>query len=322
MKHKLILFVFFEIIFFDLIGQDFLIPISYSVEKKSMNENQLIYVGSKNDDLVFYCRETQKFFLMKDNNYRSFNLEVPKFNNYDYVMLEGIYDNKVIWKALSNSVNSQKIICYDGNKLLFEHTFPYSYEYKVFYSRFYDGGKSICLKSFFNPWHEYGDVDSNLITVKFGESEKITKIDSSLNVIPFSNKIYYSKLKKYFFDDERNEYSTMDIHCRNEKGLDRIIAKDADLLMLSDDGLYMLAKKKLYGKEIHVIIDLTKNKCIYLLSEKYVSRYFYYDVAKKSFSYDCGNKIETFSVENEFIYDPLEEFSLYKSDCERFWKSH
>ena len=133
MKHKLILFVFFEIFFFDLIGQDFLIPISYSVEKKSMNENQLIYVGSKNDDLVFYCRETQKFFLMKDNNYISFNLEVPKFNNYDYVMLEGIYDNKVIWKALSNSVNSQKIICYDGNKLLFEHTFPYSYEYKVFF---------------------------------------------------------------------------------------------------------------------------------------------------------------------------------------------
>ena len=37
---------------------------------------------------------------------------------------------------------------------------------------------------------------------------------------------------------------------------------------------------------------------------------------------ETGNKIETFSVDNEFIYDPLEEFSLYKSDCERFWKSH
>ena len=71
-----------------------------------------------------------------------------------------------------------------------------------------------------------------------------------------------------------------------------------------------------------MIIDLTKNKCIYLLGEKYVSRYFYYDVAKKSFSYDWGNKIETFSVDNEFIYDPLEEFSLYKSDCDKFWDSH
>ena len=36
-----------------------------------------------------------------------------------------------------------------------------------------------------------------------------------------------------------------------------------------------------------------------------------------------GDKIQCFPCDSKkFIYDPKVEFSIYKSDCDKFWESH
>lgn len=323
MKHVYCLLVFFVFVVSNLNAQKFSVPESYSIEKNPKITCPMECVGYKEDSLVFYCRKEKKYYIRRSDNYFQFNVIVPNLGKFEYVELEEILNDKIIWKAYCERDDSVKFICLNGENVLFEYTSNISHEENSYKAGFFNGGRSVYIKKFYNPWHDYGNIDPILYFADLGMPMKKMEIKSSLNAIAFGTLLYYSKRMNYFYDDERNEYETMDIHCIDGDGVDRIIAKDSELLMVSCDGKYLLANKKLYGKSVPIIIDLDKNKCVYLLGQKYRSRYFYYDVEKNAFCYDMGDKIQCFPCDSKkFIYDPKVEFSIYKSDCDKFWESH
>lgn len=324
MKQKGYLFLLLLFFVINLNAQDFVIPDSYISEKKTEYMYPMECTGSINGNLVFYCNEIQKYFLKKKDSLIPLDIKERKLKGYEHACMDEIFDDMTLWRGFSISVDSQRFVCFKGDDIIFDHTFPYSYEDKFYKSGFFNAGKSLFFKSFCNPWLEYGrDRDSVFFYTDLGLPLKKRVIKNSLMVFPLGEKIFYSKYKSVVYKDLGIEYETMDIYCINDGGKEQIIAKDSELLMVSIDGKYLLAEKKLFGKSVPIIIDLDKNKCVYLLGQKYRSRYFYYDVEKDAFCYDMGDKIQCFPCDSKkFIYDPKIEFSIYKSDCDKFWESH
>jgi hypothetical protein len=302
---------------------DFVVPTTYLIDKKttkrSICTHPMYYVGKLNEDSVlFFCFKEDEYYVKKDSIFSLFEFDGFLIH---YGVLYDLYKDKFLWCAYSDS--SRKIECRQGQNILFEHDFPIPQDNR-FDASFFNHGKSISIKSYSDPWDNSGELDPITYIVDL-ESLVIKKmrIDSSINVIPFGKKIYYSKQKKYSLPDGENEYSTMDIHCIDENGKESVIAKDAFMHSISPNEKYMLAEKMLYGKSVPVIIDLDLKKCLYLFGKEDWSLYhIFFDELKGEFACDLGTQIEYFSSENSFSHDPLKVFPRNKQDCDRFWKSH
>lgn len=303
---------------------DFVVPTTYLIDKKSTKRSicthPMYYVGKLNEDSVlFRCFKEFQYYVKTDSIY-SLLEDVVAFPDSDLI---DVYKDKFLWYVYSDS--NRKLVCRQGQKILFERDFPIL-QGNRFDAMFFNHGNSISVKSYNDPWKKCGELDPITYIVDL-ESLVIKKmrIDSSINVIPFGKKIYYSKQKNYSLPDDENEYSTMDIHCIDENGKESVIAKDAFMLSISPNEKYMLAEKKLYGKIVPIIIDLKKKKCFYLLGKEWWPGRVYnifFDELKGEFAYDLGKQIEYFSSENSFSHDPLKVFSRNKQDCDRFWESH
>lgn len=301
---------------------DFVVPTTYLIDKKttkrSICTHPMYYVGKLNEDSVlFRCFKEFQYYVKTDSIY-SLLEDVVAFPDSDLI---DVYKDKFLWYVYSDS--SRKIECRQGQNILFEHDFPIPQDNR-FDARFFNHGNSISVKSYNDPWKKCGELDPITYIVDL-ESLVIKKmrIDSSINVIPFGKKIYYSKQKNYSLPDDENEYSTMDIHCIDENGKESVIAKDAFMHSISPNEKYMLAEKRLYGKSVPVIIDLDLKKCLYLFGKEDWSLYhIFFDERKVEFACDLGTQIEYFSSENSFSHDPLKVFSRNKQDCDMFWESH
>ncbi|MBP5704751.1 MAG: hypothetical protein J6X12_08680 [Paludibacteraceae bacterium] len=177
---------------------DFVMPISYlinKITKRQICTHPMYYVGKLNEDSVlFFCFKEDEYYVKKDSVFSLFDFDGFLIH---YGVLYDLYKDKFLWCAYSDS--SRKIECRQGQNILFEHDFPISQDNR-FDAMFFNHGKSISIKSYSDPWDNSGELDPITYIVDL-ESLVIKKmrIDSSINVIPFGKKIYYSKQKKLFF---------------------------------------------------------------------------------------------------------------------------
>ena len=107
-------------------------------------------VGYKEDSLVFYCRKEKKYYIRRSDNYFQFNVIVPNLGKFEYVELEEILNDKIIWKAYCERDDSVKFICLNGENVLFEYTSNISHEENSYKAGFFNGGRSVYIKKFRN----------------------------------------------------------------------------------------------------------------------------------------------------------------------------
>ena len=173
---------------------DFVVPTTYLIDKKttkrSICTHPMYYVGKLNEDSVlFRCFKEFQYYVKTDSIY-SLLEDVVAFPDSDLI---DVYKDKFLWYVYSES--SRKIVCRQGQKILFEHDFPIPQDNR-FDARFFNHGNSISVKSYNDPWDNSGELDPITYIVDLESSViKNMRIDSSINVIPFGKKIYYSKQK-------------------------------------------------------------------------------------------------------------------------------
>lgn len=210
----------------------------------------------------------------------------------------------------------------DGQTFKLRHS-NYNVDDKPLNVSFFDKGQKVVCYNVFVPPYGYDEEDKyidifdiqNLSDIK----KKTIEIEHCVDFEIVDNDYVYCV--EYVTPFEGAEDYSFAICKSPSDNLSKVdtISKGTQLLSISADGKYILAKKELYGKSKFVIIDVFKKKCAYLLDDKYIYKQAYFDPEKKQFFLDSGESYIYLIMPKEFSHDALDYFPTNKFENEKFW---
>jgi hypothetical protein len=210
-------------------------------------------------------------------------------------------------------------------------TFPYAYsdkavEFKLSYNKRY----LIC-----NPYYAGIDIlanpEDNVIMVY-----DLTNLNNKIinkSIIPcercYNTYIINDTLvfgKEFTYTDEFGmDYTYSNIYKAPLYNINASVAisYNTELINMSPDKKYILGKRKLYGKEFSIILDISSQRYQYMTGRKYHWVTSFYSHVKKKFAFDFGNYFIYIDFPNQYPYDAMTLFKpTWKKENEKFWQNY
>jgi hypothetical protein len=207
-------------------------------------------------------------------------------------------------------------------------SFPYHYYDKDIETNIDPTGQVITFNTFVSEYLRSTDADS-IITIFKIENNKVVKnelicnncINSQIN----NSHIFYGK--KFFYIKGADVYD-FNIYKAPQYDLNKseLLMEYAEIVMMSPDGKYILAKKFLYGKNTYIILDTESKKFAYVLGRNYMLYKCFYSPAYKQFAFDTGENIIYINYPEEFPFNSIgvdaERKHTSNEEDRIFWEKH
>ena len=168
---------------------------------------------------------------------------------------------------------------------------------------------------------ELGDEDDDFYN---GERDIILYIKQDDNYI---KKVFHREnFNEYIKTKYTTEYKELTKYYlqtylvyENTKSGRKLVSKDIEPLVESDDKRYFLGKRCVYRRFVLVLVDLEKMEAKYILDVD-CNKDFFYDTERKCFAYDEGPTVCYITKVNiepiSTLYDP---YPLKGKSCEEYW---
>ena len=230
--------------------------------------------------------------------------------------------------AIDNFISRQDFwIEVDGEEIKLI-TFPSHYYDKDIETNIDPSGKIITFNTFVSEYLRSTDADSIITVFKIKDSGILKEeliCNSCINSQVNNNYIFYGK--KFFYMQGAGVYD-FSIYKAPQYELEKseLIMEYAEIVKISPEGRYILAKKFFYGKSTYIILDLETKKFTYLLGRDYMQYRCFYSPAYKRFAFDTGDNIIYIDYPKEFPFNSLgvdAERKHTSNEQDRvFWEKH
>jgi hypothetical protein len=210
-------------------------------------------------------------------------------------------------------------------------SFPYAYSDKVIESKLSDDKRFLICNLYYAGIDILANPEDNVIIVY-----DLTNLNNKIitkSIIPcercYNTYIINDTLifgKEFTYVDKFGmDYTYSNIYklSLSNIGTPIAIAYNTELINISPDKKYILGKRKLYGKEFPVILDVSLKRYQYMIGRKYHWMKSFYSYVEKKFAFDFGNYFIYIDFPNQYPYDAMIPFNpVWKKEIEVFWLNH
>jgi len=297
---------------------------SYDFNFKGFEKTEILEVPKKGDSKFF--KEMRKIGEIGDYSLFSHSSSLVAIKKGDYY--QDFYE---VEKGLAFSDARE------GKMLLM--TNKEDLEYQVLYLRTeettipIDTLEGNCIENFYDPYFigsgdsiicycsELGDEDDDFYN---GGRDIILYIKQDDNYIKkvFHRENFNEYIKAKYTTEYKwiREVDEVYLVYENTKSGRKLVSKDIEPLVESDDKRYFLGKKCVYRRDVLVLVDLEKKEAKYILDVD-CNKNFFYDRERKCFAYDEGPSVCYITKVNiepiSTLYDP---YPLKNGiSCEEYW---
>jgi hypothetical protein len=210
-------------------------------------------------------------------------------------------------------------------------SFPYAYSDKVIESKISNDKRYLICNHYYAGIDILAEPEDNVIRLyditRLSEkivTERIIPCERCFNTYIFGDTLIFGK--EFTFTDKFGmDYTYRNIYKSPLSNINDtiIIARDMELVNISADKKYILGKRKLYGKELSLILNTTMHRYQYIIGRSYNLKKSFYSQMEKKFVFDLEDYFIYLDFENQYPYDALIYFKpSEKKENEKFWDKH